>query len=531
MSALKAIDLFAGTGWGVACQRLGIDEYGVEIMPEAVKTREANGMDTWMNDVWDVLETELPEGEAYDVDLLIGSPPCQTFSLAGSGVGRKALDEVIELIDSGLYRDVKNLHAFGEAHDPRTALVLTPLTFAYKHRPRLMVLEQVPPVLPVWERYAVEMRKWGYSVYVGKVHAEQYGVPQTRTRAMLIARNDGIEATAPAPTHSKYYTRSPERLDEGVEKWVSMAEALGWLDDDGGIYFHPMSYGRRGIWPANEPAPTIRGVQRPMPETYQPHPRDAVLRSTYSTNGDYENRGERELDQPAPTVTTHIDRNTFIVANDKMANAAERHASQPAPTITGGHDSGNRVWTRHGAHSQQNGIHERPTSVPANTVTSDISGLGYIDESEVGERALKHFGVERTHFAGAGKTSEQTSGQRPRSLDEPAHTLTGKQTATWINGRTGEPINLDPTKPSTTVAGDPRLTSREHHFPGEQNSTSTRVTVQEASLLQSYPADFDWSTGINGKPLTKGKAFLQIGNAFPPLLAEVILAHMTGEQS
>lgn len=29
-----ALDLFAGTGWGVACQRLGIEEYGVEIMPE-----------------------------------------------------------------------------------------------------------------------------------------------------------------------------------------------------------------------------------------------------------------------------------------------------------------------------------------------------------------------------------------------------------------------------------------------------------------------------------------------------------------
>lgn len=34
-----ALDLFAGTGWGVACQALGIEEYGVEIMPEAIATR------------------------------------------------------------------------------------------------------------------------------------------------------------------------------------------------------------------------------------------------------------------------------------------------------------------------------------------------------------------------------------------------------------------------------------------------------------------------------------------------------------
>ena len=31
-----ALDLFAGTGWGVACQRLGIEEMGVEIMAEAI---------------------------------------------------------------------------------------------------------------------------------------------------------------------------------------------------------------------------------------------------------------------------------------------------------------------------------------------------------------------------------------------------------------------------------------------------------------------------------------------------------------
>jgi DNA (cytosine-5)-methyltransferase 1 len=41
-----ALDLFAGTGWGVACQRLGIEEMGVEIMPEARATRAANGMHT-----------------------------------------------------------------------------------------------------------------------------------------------------------------------------------------------------------------------------------------------------------------------------------------------------------------------------------------------------------------------------------------------------------------------------------------------------------------------------------------------------
>jgi DNA (cytosine-5)-methyltransferase 1 len=242
-----ALDLFAGTGWGVACKRLGIDEYGVEIMPQAIATREANGMRTIYHDVWEGLENrprlltnderakrkrvlgKLDAGEVLDdYELLIASPPCQTFSMAGGGAGRKALDTVHALIGERAYLDIAKLRAFGESHDPRTALVLTPLAHVARDAPTFVVFEQVPPVLPVWERCAEEMRKWGYSVWVGIVNSEQYGVPQTRKRAILIARADGQEAMPPIPTHSKYYPHDPTRLDPGVKPWVSMADALGW---------------------------------------------------------------------------------------------------------------------------------------------------------------------------------------------------------------------------------------------------------------------------------------------------------------
>lgn len=221
---MKALDLFAGTGWGVACQKLGIDEMGVEIMPEAVATREANGMDAIYNDVWDGL---LGNIEVGDYDILIASPPCQTFSMAGNGSGRAALDQVLEAIADGAYQDAVNLQELGEATDMRTALVLTPLAHVYRDRPTYVTFEQVPPVLPVWEACANVMRDLGYSVWTGNLHSEQFGVPQTRKRAVLIARNDGKPATPPVPTHSKYYQNEPTRLDMGVEPWVSMAEALG----------------------------------------------------------------------------------------------------------------------------------------------------------------------------------------------------------------------------------------------------------------------------------------------------------------
>lgn len=198
-------------------------------MNAVIATRQHNGMDTAYFDVWDGLVGEF--GYKYiEHDLLIASPPCQTFSMAGKGSGRDALDKVLMLILEEAYKRPAELMAFGteDGIDPRTALVLSPLAHVWRDRPVYVTFEQVPPVLPIWEACAAEMRKWGYSVWVGYLHAEQYGVPQTRKRAILIARRDGMDAHPPKPTHSRYYPKDPTHLDAGVEKWVSMAEALGW---------------------------------------------------------------------------------------------------------------------------------------------------------------------------------------------------------------------------------------------------------------------------------------------------------------
>lgn len=322
-----ALDLFAGTGWGVACQRLGIDEYGVENMPEAIATRTANGMSTILHDVWDGLEEPLGLGNLrHGYDLLIASPPCQTFSMAGKGAGRAALDEVLEVIAERAYLDPVKLKAFGEKHDDKTALVLTPLAYIARDLPRLVVLEQVPTVLPVWEAYAEVMRAWGYSVKVAVLNAEQYGVPQTRKRAILIGRWDA-EAVMPTPTHSLYHTRDRQRLDEGVLPWVSMAEALGF---NGFTAEKKMGQGmvsRHGNRPgrdASMPSFTIRASAGGM------EPGGFVLRSNYGTGGDPKKRGERGVDEPSPTITSKAGRNKWD-GERKMA-PAEAAILQTYPT-------------------------------------------------------------------------------------------------------------------------------------------------------------------------------------------------------
>lgn len=274
---MRALDLFAGTGWGVACKRLGIVEFGIENMPEAVESRDGAGMDTLLRDVW--LGVARPEA-IPEHDILIASPPCQTFSRAGEGAGRRNLDTLLSLVSSVPFSPDEARGLF----DDRTALVLTPLHYALRHRPRYVVWEQVPEVLPVWEAMGSVLRSIGYSVATGVVNAEQYGVPQTRKRAILMARCDGVEARLPDPTHSRYYSRDPERLDAGVPPWVSMSQALGV-------------------------------------------PGGEVLRSNYSSGGDLSKRGQRPAGFPASTVTSKAGSMRWVVSGGAFVAPGGGHVA------------------------------------------------------------------------------------------------------------------------------------------------------------------------------------------------------------
>lgn len=535
MEKIVALDLFAGTGWGVACKRLGIEEGGVELMDEAVATRTANGMVTLYRDVWDGLLLSV-EAHAllYGIyNLLIASPPCQTFSAAGKGAGRKALNEVLQAIREEAYKDPAKLLAFGEAHDIRTALVLSPLAYIWRDRPQLVALEQVPTVQPVWEAYAEVMRGWGYSVETRILNAEQYGVPQTRRRAILVANLDG-PVFLPTPTHSRYYPRNPEKLDPGVLKWVSMAEALGWN-------------------------------------------RDGV---TFTQNNKLAHQSHRTLDAPAPTVTAGHDSGNrgftdadggFTVATTAEVAALQSYPTgrgltdRPSPTITGG-------GTETGGAEPIAKFHERYTGAPGWQGSTERLST---DEAAV----LQSYPVARKSM-GAGMVERH--GERPgREADQPAFTIRASAGGTEPGGfrledEDGSMRKLEAeeaaalqsypadtgwgftNRPAMTVTGHGLLTrsptgqkkavveaaeageyrfrppytsetaEREDYQPQDSGYLSmsekyhgdaVNCTPEENAVLQSYPTEppFIWCG-------SKSKVFLQIGNAVPPLLAQHILA-------
>ncbi|MEV4560900.1 DNA cytosine methyltransferase [Kitasatospora sp. NPDC049285] len=275
----KIIDLFAGPGGlDVAAQALGVPVVaGIEWDDDACATRTAAGLPTRNRDV-----REFKPSDFKDANVLAGGPPCQTFTVAGNGEGRAALDQVLEFANryaavqpgrhdeefAAIRDDLKQLS------DERTGLVLEPLRWALEAlidgRPyQAIVLEQVRAVLPVWQAFGEILKSKGYAVAEPEIlHTEEFGVPQTRRRAILIARwaGDGAQIEGapeiPEPSHRRY--RKGVSRNSGNSSrlpWVTMGEALGRTDcfevvSNYGTGGNPKARGRRRY---DEPSATVTG--------------------------------------------------------------------------------------------------------------------------------------------------------------------------------------------------------------------------------------------------------------------------------
>lgn len=321
----KAVDLFAGPGgWDVAARNLGIETDGIEFDKVACQTRRAAGLETIEGDVRSYGPKDFPGATG-----LIASPPCQTFSMAGKGAGRRALDQVLLGIKTLGARQTLD----GAFEDERTALVLEPLRWALEaidsEAPYTwLAFEQVPTVLPVWEAIAEVLQAEGYNVATGNVQAEQYGVPQTRKRAILVAHRSKA-VSLPKPTHSKYYNRDPKRLDEGVQKWVSMAEALGWISDGPPVAYQASTQANASVRTIDKPAPTLAFGH------------DAASVKWVVAAGVTGAGTPRPDSAPAPTITGKgtayvlTDLDQYIGPKTAVEGSTEWVYERPSPTVVG----------------------------------------------------------------------------------------------------------------------------------------------------------------------------------------------------
>lgn len=258
----------------MAAKWLGLGAVGIEIDPDACSTRRSAGLNTDQADVRERGPADYPEAV-----ILAGGPPCQTYSVAGSGAGRERLEEVRKLVIRMATHGYRSVAIeLADLADERTGLVLEPLrwilaAFERKKPYEVVVLEQVPAVLPVWQQYAEVLREMGYDAAANIMRAEEYGVPQTRRRAILIAVR-GRRLAWPVSTHRKFGRGSTSGSQDGKSDWNSMADALG-------------------------------------------HRGGFVVVSNYGTGGRPDQRGRRSFNEPAYTVTGKVTRNRILNLEDK----------------------------------------------------------------------------------------------------------------------------------------------------------------------------------------------------------------------
>lgn len=203
---------FAGIGWSEALPA-DANEIGLELDEAACRTRINAGHATIRCDV-----TQYPTWpfKGYTVDK-IDSPPCPGFGKSGKKLGLLDLPLVHQAIED-LSRGKDSRAAIGSAcRDERSILTAEPMRWHYELMPERICMEQVPSVLPVWEQYAEILRRWGYSAVAGVLDAADYGLGQTRKRAVLIASRVR-EVALPAPTHGGL----------GQPPHVAMADVIGW---------------------------------------------------------------------------------------------------------------------------------------------------------------------------------------------------------------------------------------------------------------------------------------------------------------
>jgi DNA (cytosine-5)-methyltransferase 1 len=244
VGSARAVDLFAGCG-GLS---LGLGAAGIEVVhafdawDPAIETYRSNLAHPCSKvDLSDVPGTLKLLAKAK-FDMIVGGPPCQDFSHAGK---RK---EGTRASLTGCFAEI-----------------------VCATQPRIFIMENVERAQTSLAYAAAReaFQTAGYHLVERTLNAALCGVPQLRKRFFCIGAHDaGVTRLIGSLLDSRQATRE-----------MTVREYMGQELDVEVYYRHPRNYSRRGIYSIDEPAPTMRGVNRPVPGGYPGHPGDAARKS------------------------------------------------------------------------------------------------------------------------------------------------------------------------------------------------------------------------------------------------------------
>jgi DNA (cytosine-5)-methyltransferase 1 len=165
---MKVVDLFAGAGgFSRGFEQAGFEVVvAVENFKPVAETYKTNFPDTEVivRDIQLVTAKEI-ERICGDVEVLIGSPPCEPFTGANARRLPKPEDRLYV--------------------DKRGQLTLHFIRLVKELKPKVFVMENVPKIMELKQALVREFRKIGYDIHFNLLKAEDYGNPSRRTRVFV----------------------------------------------------------------------------------------------------------------------------------------------------------------------------------------------------------------------------------------------------------------------------------------------------------------------------------------------------------
>lgn len=188
---LTYIDLFSGAGGlSLGFEQAGLQQLlSVEMEPDYCQTYRANfpRHQLLQKDLTTLTEQDLINClNGQSVDLVIGGPPCQGFSMAGK-IGRTFTD------------DPRN-HLFKEF--VRIVKIVRPCFFVMENVARLYTHNSGKTRTEIIQAF----QNIGYSVECKVLNAADFGVPQIRSRVIFIGRRDKGKISFPEPFQISHQT-------------------------------------------------------------------------------------------------------------------------------------------------------------------------------------------------------------------------------------------------------------------------------------------------------------------------------------
>ena len=202
------------------------------VQAELDQRRAAIGADNFPASKWvvgDVRSSKNEIVEAYRsaksqrLDLLVATPPCQGMSSSNPSRGKRQTPQA-------------------KALEEKNKLILEVIPLAQLLRPRIIVAENVRQVLTLNVGYdkaigtvtdVLRNHLQEYDVFPGSVNVADYGVPQIRRRALVVAvhKEEKWIGQAPDPDYPAWPppTHAEKPLD-GRQRWVSVRQWLESLD-------------------------------------------------------------------------------------------------------------------------------------------------------------------------------------------------------------------------------------------------------------------------------------------------------------